>query len=385
MVAGGGIGGTGIISSGVVTGFGSVVVNGSKFDTSNAAIIINGEQIGVGDEFVQDNLDIGRVVTVEGTGILDDINAKAVRVIYNDNVRGPVESIREIDATTKEVVVLGQTVIVNVITEFKQTEFDGIAVGDVVAISGYFDDTGFIRATFLEKTVDITTIFEVTGFVESLDIGLKTFMINGLEIDYSSIANNLPQSIPADGLFVEVEGELAVGGEMLAMIIELADELDGDDGDEVEIMGFVTEIISENGIIKFKIGNQEVHVDSDPEIVLYVDGDPSDIAPGQKLEAEGSLVDGILVADGIEFWQPDQIEVEGVVTKVDLFFDRIEFTIRNLAGDQVVEASRNTDITTYEGVNPEDLAVGMKIEIKGVPLDNDISVLFADKVSLELD
>ena len=384
MVAGGGIGGTGIISSGVVTGFGSIVVNGSKFDTSNAAIIINGELIGVGDEFVLDNLDIGRVVTVEGTGILDDINAKAVRVIYKDNVRGPVESMRDIDATTKEIVVLGQPVIVNVITKFKETEFDGITVDDVVAVSGYFDNNGDIRATFLE-TLDITPIFEVTGFVESLDIGLETFLINGLEIDYSAIADNLPQGILADGLFVEVEGELAIGGELLATDIELADELDGDDGDEVEIMGFVTNIISESGIIKFKIGNQEVHVDSDPEAVIYVDGEPSDIELGQKLEAEGSLVDGILVADEIEFWQPDQIEVEGVVTEVDLFVDRIEFTLRNLAGDQVVEASRNIDTTIYEGVIPEDIAVGMKIEVKGVPLDNDISILIANKVSLELD
>ena len=67
MTAGGGIGGTGVISSGTISAFGSIVVNGTEFDTSNAAIIVNGEEIGVGDEFVQDNLDIGRVVTVEGT------------------------------------------------------------------------------------------------------------------------------------------------------------------------------------------------------------------------------------------------------------------------------------------------------------------------------
>jgi hypothetical protein len=327
------------------------------------------------------------VVTVEGTGILDDINAKAACVIYQDNVRGPVESI-EIDPnnpTTKKIVVLGQTVIVNVITKFKETQFDSLAVDDVVAVSGYFDNNDIIRATYLEKTGDITTIleFEVTGFVENLDSVSKLFMINGLMIDYSSIAGNLPQGIPAEGLFVEVEGELAIGGELLATDIELADDLGGDDGDEVEIMGFVTEIISENDIIKFKIGNQEVHVDPDPQVVIYVDGSPNDIAPGQKLEAEGSLEDGILVADEIEFWEPDQIEVEGVVTEVDLSGDPIKFTISNQDGSQVVEA--DTDTTIFEDVNPGEIDIGMKIEIKGVPLDNQISVLIADKVSLELD
>jgi hypothetical protein len=383
MVAGGGIGGTGIISSGVVTGFGSIVVNGSKFDTSTAAVIINGEQIGVGDESVQNNLDIGRVVTVEGTGILDDINAKAVRVIYQDNVRGPIESMQDIDATTKEIEILGQIVIVNVITKFKETQFDSLAVDDVVAVSGYLDDNEIIRATFLEKIGDINPTFEVIGFVKNLNSVLNSFMINDLKVDYSSIAGDLPQGIPAEGLFVEVEGRLAAGGELLAANLEIADELGGDDGDEVEVMGFVTEVISENGIIKFKIGNQEVHVDPDPQVVIYVDGSPNDIAPGQKLEAEGSLEDGILVADEIEFWEPDQIEVEGVVTEVDLSGDPIKFTISNQDGSQVVEA--DTDTTIFEDVNPGEIDIGMKIEIKGVPLDNQISVLIADKVSLELD
>ena len=264
-MAGGGIGGTGVISTGRITAFGSVEVNGTEFDTSNAEIIINGVEIGVGDDFVPDNLELGMVVTVEGR-IEEDGSFVADRVIYSANVIGPVEDISDIDATTKEIVVLGQTVIVNVITEFEETDFNAITEDDVVAVSGYFDDNGIIRATFLEKTGDITSVleFEVTGFVENLDPDLETFMINGLSIDYSLISNDLPEGIPADDQFVEVEGEL-VAGELIAEEIELADELDGEDGDEVEIMGFVTEIISENDIIKFKIGNQEVHVDSDPD------------------------------------------------------------------------------------------------------------------------
>ena len=114
-MAGGGIGGTGVISTGRITAFGSVEVNGTEFDTSNAEIIINGVEIGVGDDFVPDNLELGMVVTVEGR-IEDDESFVADRVIYSANVIGPVEDISDIDATTKEIVVLGQTVIVNVIT-----------------------------------------------------------------------------------------------------------------------------------------------------------------------------------------------------------------------------------------------------------------------------
>ena len=384
-VAGGGIGGSGVISSGRITAFGSVEVNGTNFDTSNAEIIINGVEIGVGDDFVPDNLELGMVVTVEGR-IEDDERFVADRVIYNANVIGPVEDISDIDATTKEIVVLGQTVIVNVVTLFEGTDFNAIAEDDVVAVSGYFDDTGIIRATFLEKTGDITSVleFEVTGFVEDLDPDLETFMINDLIIDYSLISDELPDGIPADDQFVEVQGEL-VAGEIIAETIELADELDGEDGDEVEIMGFVTKVISENDIIKFKIGNQEVHVDSDPETVIYVDGAPSDITPGQLLSAEGSLEDGILVAVEIEFWEPDQTEVEGIVDQV-VFIDIDgelfpEFTLEGRE-DQVVQTDADT---VFEDIDKEEIEAGINIEVKGVPQDIEQSVIKADKVSFEED
>jgi len=380
-LAGGGIGGSGVISSGRITAFGSVEVNGTMFDTSNAEIIINGVEVGVGDDFIPDNLELGMVVTVEGR-IEDDESFVADRVVYSANVIGPVEDISDIDATTKEIVVLGQTVIVNVVTLFEGTDFNALTEDDVVAVSGYFDDNGVIRATFLEKTGDITSVleFEVTGFVENLDRDLKTFMINGLRIDYSAISNILPEGIPADDQFVEVQGELDAG-ELLAEEIELADELGGEDGDEVEIMGFVTEIISESDIIKFKIGNQEVHVDSDPDVVIYVDGEPGDIKPGQLLEAEGSLVDGILVAVEIEFWEPDQIEVEGIIDQVRFIDDFPEFTLEDRE-DQVVQTDNDTE---FDGIDKEEIEPGINIEVKGVPQDIEQSVIKADKVSFEID
>jgi hypothetical protein len=146
-------------------------------------------------------------------------------------------------------------------------------------------------------------------------------------------------------------------------------------------MGFVTEVISVNDIIKFKIGNQEVHVDSDDQIVEYVDGDPSDIRPGQKLEAEGSLEDGILIAVEIEFWEPDQIEVEGIVADVDFLGGFPEFTFEGRE-DQVVQTDEDTE---FENINKEDIEPGLNIEVKGVPLDIAQSVIKADKVSLEID
>ena len=141
------------------------------------------------------------------------------------------------------------------------------------------------------------------------------------------------------------------------------------DADQVEVMGFVTDFVS---VFEFTVGYQLVNTDGS---TLFVDGSPEDLEPGVKVEVEGSLVDGVLFAEEVEFWDPDQIEVEGIVTN---FVSVFEFTV----GEQVV----NTDSdTVFDGLAPEDITVGMKLEIKGVPVDIDYSILVADKVSLEMD
>jgi len=171
----------------------------------------------------------------------------------------------------------------------------------------------------------------------------------------------------AEGLFVEAGGVLAPTGEMLAEVIELEDELDVEDAEAIEVTGFVTDFIS---AFEFTIGNQVVQTNV---YTLFIDGIAADIALGKKLEAEGSLENGILLAGEVEFWEPDQIEVEGLVTNDALA--PAEFTV----GTQVVQ----TDAETI--FEPEDLIIveGIKLEIKGVPVDIDRSILVADKVSLE--
>ena len=116
-------------------------------------------------------------------------------------------------------------------------------------------------------------------------------------------------------------------------------------------------------------------------IVVYVDGEPSDITPGQLLEAEGSLEDGILVAVEIEFWEPDQIEVEGIVDEVVFIDDFPEFTLEDRE-DQVVQTNEETE---FEDIDKEEIEAGINIEVKGVPQDIEQSVIKADKVSFEED
>lgn len=368
IVASGGIGGSGIISKGTILAFGSIVVHGIEFDTGNAQIFINGDKIGVGDAVALDSLKIGMVVTVEGSGDPGEDNAVADRVMYDRNVEGPVQDIIDLDTATKEITVMGQRVVVYAGTIFQETTFDTIALGDVVEVSGFFNDTGTIWATFIRRTGVFVPglILEVSGRIDNLDPNSQTFVINGLTVDYSMADTHaLPGGMPAENLRVEVEGPLnEVGDIMFATEIDLADELDGVDSYNIEITGFVTEFDS---ISAFVVGSQMVQAN---ENTVFVDGTLSDVALGVKLEAEGSFHDGVLVADEIEFWEPDQIEVEGTVTDVASI---TEFTV---ADHTVITTAE----TVFDGGTAQDISLGTLIEIKGRSIDG---ILIADKVSFE--
>ena len=120
------------------------------------------------------------------------------------------------------------------------------------------------------------------------------------------------------------------------------------------------------------VGNVVVRTDAS---TLFVDGTAGDIAEGKKLEAEGTLESGVLVATEVEFWEPDQIEVEGEVTDI---LPPDEFTLDD---NQVVQ----TDVDTI--FEPAGLIIteGMNLEVKGVPVGILPSDIIADKVSLEED
>ena len=80
LMAGGGIGGTGI-SVGEISGFGSVVVNDVDYNTEKAEVIVNSKSIGFGDSTVKSALALGMVVRVEANYGLDGAS-RADRIVF---------------------------------------------------------------------------------------------------------------------------------------------------------------------------------------------------------------------------------------------------------------------------------------------------------------
>ena len=79
-----GIGGTGITSGGTITGFGSIFVNGVKYDTSGSTITID-------DNIVDESaLKLGMFVLVRGTLDTNNTTGTANSVSINIELKGPV-------------------------------------------------------------------------------------------------------------------------------------------------------------------------------------------------------------------------------------------------------------------------------------------------------
>ena len=186
-LAGGGIGGTGI-SVGKITAFGSVFVNGVKFETTGATITIDGQTAMNG----QDDLEIGMIVAVEGTFNVDGVRGTAKSINFKDNLEGPVTSV---GTPAQTLTVLGQTVIVDATTDIYDANgtkitFADILTGDIVEVSGFTEAAGAIHATYIKLKADEESEIEIKGTISNLNDTFHTFNIGTLIVDYSDALAN---------------------------------------------------------------------------------------------------------------------------------------------------------------------------------------------------
>jgi len=310
--AGGGIGGTGIISAGRISGLGSVTVNEITFDTAGARILV--DDLAAGETALR----VGMVVRVEGTLNADGATGQATSVRFDGNVRGPIGAI---DPATGSLTILGQPVLVDEQTLFHESvgALSALAAGEFAEASGQIDATGTIRATFIERKTSQDGLM-VTGFVSGKTA--SAFGIHDLRIDFSAAQiEGFPAPEPVDGDFVEVRGSVLdpLSGALVALRIENRKVLPGE-GESAEMEGFIGSVTAAGFRLNSPAGPQTVAVDG---ATRFLGGSAVDLLAGNKVEVEGSVTGGVLVADRIFF--RDGIKIEGVAAEVDAAALRITF------------------------------------------------------------
>jgi len=310
----GGETGTGIKDKTIIgpitsTATASINVNGINFSTDNANIVFDDV------ETTQDQLAVGMIVTVNGKVNSDAVSGAAENIVAETEVKGSVFSTAINQDGVGELVVMGRTVTVTANTKFK-SRVAGITLADidtqtVVQVSGYSDNAGNIRATFL-KVTDINGDageIKVKGVIAELELPNKQFKIDQFTVvfDDDTKFSDVEKEDLQDGLFVKVESEKYDSMNNTLQIIASKIKLDGNDeqhGDEVEAKGLVINVDNlgavdsadgEFGISKGRL----IRVDANTR---YKDGDKSNIVLDALLEVEGKVAeDGAIVAKEIEF------------------------------------------------------------------------------------
>ncbi len=302
----GGVPSAGVVAKGTLTGFGSVIVNGVRYDTASTTFRVDD------NPGVESDLKIGQVITVEGTLDDDGTTGDADSVSFDDNVEGPVQSLNVAGNT---MVVLGQTVIVDGNTVFDDNinpaSLDGLMIGDIVEVSGLVRADGSIGATRIEAK-PAGGEFEVVGIVSNLNAGNMTFQINDLVVDYSAAQlDDFPSGAPETGDLVEAKGSTLVGSELSATRVEFkGDDIPGEDGDDVELEGFIGRFVDSSD---FDVEGRPVTTNGQ---TTYEGGTVNDLALNVKVEVEGQLNGEVIEADKIEFKQSSNIRVEALVQDV---------------------------------------------------------------------
>jgi hypothetical protein len=362
-------------STGKISGFGSIIVNGVRFDDSQATVLDD-----EGEAHGRDDLGLGMVVEVEG-GAVENQAGTASKIVIRSEIEGPVEAV---DAAAGTLTVLGQHVLVNSQTAFKGLTggLAALQAGDTVEVYAFFDaKAGVYTATRIEAEPQ-TDGFKLRGPLSGLDTAAKTFRIGDALIDYSQVdARRLPAL--ADGALVRVKLETAqVGGAWVATKVnpgvrEVAEHA------ETEAEGYVSDFAS---LASFRVNGLEV--DASGASVEFEDGTAAEVANGVRVEVEGAISGGVLIARKLEIKDRDSRDGR---EDEDEDEDRDEFELHGtLAGglspdQRFVLRGVTVQVgpgTVFEDGSAASLVAGARLEVEG-RLDANGTVLQATRIEFE--
>lgn len=343
-----GSGGTGSFTTGRISGFGSVIVNGVRFEDNAARVVDEDDE---GKVLSAQDLRLGMVVRVRGSAItrgatttLATATATASAITLESQIKGPVDSKTAPDT----LVVFGQTVKVDAATVFEGLTFAGVAVGDVLEVHGFADGTGVVTASRIERE-GATGEFKVRGVISNLDVTARTFRIGTATFNYSGTpADRLPSSALADGLFVRVRTNTTAGpgGQWLVTRIELRSRIE--DCDESEVEGILLQSGSTLTVNGITIDTSRLPAGT----VLPI---------GQRVEVEGAIVNNVLIAREIELEDEDEdaeVEASGAVSSVNP--TTRTFVVRGITFHYTPGLTREA-----EGTISANLIEGATIKVKG--------------------
>ena len=316
------------VTTGVITGFGSVFVNGVEFakkaDVADAqAVTFNFD----GTQHTQADLKIGMIVTVKGTADTATKKGEFESIEFKPELRGPTTGDVAITGTTGTLKVMGHDVVSGATTSFEgvadltalKTKLNGGATHPEVEISGRMDSAGVFHATRIAVKADDfaaggkCAIHGKIATAATSTTGGQHFKIGTVDVVTTS-TTSMPNLTAADliaGASVEVKGTLD-GNTLTATRIEGNKGHHGlgegvETNDTVSIQGIASGAVS-GGSFTMNGPNGPVSVNVGASTDMG-GAAQSSIAANATLEVEGTVqADGSVLA--LKIKSETEIETE---------------------------------------------------------------------------
>lgn len=365
---GGSIGGSASSTSvGSISGFGSVIVNGVRFDDSAARVTDDSD-----NSISASSLGLGMTVEVSGS-VNDDGTGSASSINVFSEVQGPISNLNVAAGTFS---ILGFDITVSGATVFE--DFAGLSAlvnGNIVEVHGSRSGNA-ITATRIERKTPGAgdTLIKIRGQISGLNATTSTFTIGTVTVNYAGAQVSPNTGALAEGGFVKVRSTLsATGNTVTATRIQVVGSrpFGFADSGKSELEGVVSDFVS---LSDFKIGGIAVNAAN----AIFVRGQSASIANGTRLEVKGVYNNNVITASKVKFEDgvgADEFELHGVVSD---FTSLSSFVVRGVT----VDASGSGVL--FERGTASEVANGRVLEVEGsIESTASGSILRASKVKFE--
>jgi len=308
-IAGVSSGGTGSFSVGAITGFGSVIVNGVRFDDSNASVL---DDDGIARS--RNDLKLGMVVRVRGSSISSDPSGRSARadsITFGGELLGPISSV---SPSARTLVVLGQTVQVMNTTIFEDGLSSDLGALDllvrastpaapvVIEVNGFVDPAlNRINATRIELR-NRPDLYRIEGLVRNFNAATKTFNIGTLAIRFDA-TTDVRVTLDNSGTVlarVRLLAEVPAPAVFFARRIRPPEEA-VEDRDEAEVEGTIT-AFNPATPAQFSVNGLPINASG---VSL-----PAGLNVGVRVEVKGRVVNGVLVASEVKLEDQAKIDAQ---------------------------------------------------------------------------
>lgn len=297
-VAGISSGGTGSFTTGTVSGLGSILVCGIRFDDAYAAVQRD-------DGGVVGPVLPGMVVAVRGTSVTAGVagalpTATALQVRYASEWAGPVDAV---DAVARTLILAGQRVDVaaNAVFAGDALQLADLTTSHHVELHGFLDvSTGRLFATRVEVSSAATGDIRLSGQVATLDPAARTFQLGAAQIGFDA-ALALPAGWASGQLVRVTLAPARVGGLWRATGIQQRQAwlpaMDAGSDAEAELEGPITSIA---GPGRFTVNG--IAVDASGVTLAGA------LLVGAMVEVHGKTANGTVVATSVALKPLAQVE-----------------------------------------------------------------------------